>query len=96
VVTPTLKAAQLAAAEVGTATGSAAWLAYQHGWRWTDHGAWTQLAAGPTDPHTGAGSLNGFSPRRRISSHLAVDDVERTRRGRHPHPRRIRIQRHSI
>jgi exodeoxyribonuclease V alpha subunit len=53
VVTPTLKAAQVAAAEVGTATGSAAWLAFQHGWRWSTHGAWTRLAAGATDPLTG-------------------------------------------
>jgi ATP-dependent exoDNAse (exonuclease V) alpha subunit len=41
VVTPTLKAAKVAAAEVGTATGSAAWLTFQHGWRWTDDGVWT-------------------------------------------------------
>ncbi|WP_448640736.1 MobF family relaxase [Geodermatophilus sp. URMC 63] len=54
VVSPTLKAAKVAAAEVGTATGSAAWLAYQHGWRWTDDGLWTRLAAGDIDPRTGA------------------------------------------
>jgi exodeoxyribonuclease V alpha subunit len=53
VVTPTLKAAQVAAAEVGTATGSAAWLAFQHGWRWSEHGAWTRLAVGDADPRTG-------------------------------------------
>ena len=44
VVTPTLKAAKVAAAEVGAAAGSAAWLAFQHGWRWNDDGAWTRLA----------------------------------------------------
>ncbi|NEK84892.1 relaxase domain-containing protein [Blastococcus saxobsidens] len=53
VVTPTLKAAKVAAAEVGSAAGSAAWLAYQHGWRWNDDGAWTRLAPGQTDPVTG-------------------------------------------
>jgi hypothetical protein len=53
VVTPTLKAAKIAAAEVGAAAGSAAWLAYQHGWRWNDDGAWTRLAPGETDPVTG-------------------------------------------
>ncbi|WP_092200573.1 MobF family relaxase [Blastococcus tunisiensis] len=53
VVTPTLKAAKVAAAEVGGAAGSAAWLAYQHGWRWNDDGAWTRLAPGQTDPATG-------------------------------------------
>ncbi|SFP85505.1 AAA domain-containing protein [Geodermatophilus dictyosporus] len=53
VVTPTLKAAKVAAAEVGTATGSAAWLAFQHGWRWPSDGIWTRLAAGAADPLTG-------------------------------------------
>src|SRR3954454_2495506 len=53
VVTPTLKAAKAAAAEVASRTGSAAWLAYQHGWRWDDDGAWTRLAIGETDPVTG-------------------------------------------
>jgi hypothetical protein len=47
VVTPTLKAAQAATAEVGTRAGSAAWLAWQHGWRWDTTGAWTRT---PTDP----------------------------------------------
>ncbi|SFT79090.1 AAA domain-containing protein [Geodermatophilus amargosae] len=54
VVTPTLKAAKVAAAEVGTAAGSAAWLAFQHGWRWSGDGVWSRLAAGDTDPRTGA------------------------------------------
>jgi thymidine kinase len=53
VVTPTLKAAKVAAAEVGAAAGSAAWLAYQHGWRWNGDGAWTRLAPGQADPVTG-------------------------------------------
>ena len=47
VVTPTLKAAQAATAEVGTRAGSAACLAWQHGWRWDATGAWTRT---PTDP----------------------------------------------
>ncbi len=54
VVTPTLKAAKAAAAEVGTAAGSAAWLAFQHGWRWTDDGVWTRLTTGDSDLRTGA------------------------------------------
>src|SRR3954464_6707447 len=52
VVTPTLKAAKVAAAEVGAAAGSAAWLAFQHGWRW-EHGLWTRLAVGQADPVIG-------------------------------------------
>ncbi len=53
VVTPTLKAAKVARAEVGAAAGSAAWLAFQHGWRWNNHGAWTRLTVGQADPLTG-------------------------------------------
>ena len=41
VVTPTRKAAQVAAREVGTA-GSVAWLVHQHGFRWDDDGRWTR------------------------------------------------------
>src|SRR4051794_12794675 len=53
VVTPTLKAAKVARAEVGLAAGSAAWLAFQHGWRWNGDGAWTRLTVGQSDPLTG-------------------------------------------
>jgi conjugative relaxase-like TrwC/TraI family protein len=48
VVTPTLKAAQAASAEIGTRAGSAAWLCYQHGWRWDETGTWTRQDAAPT------------------------------------------------
>jgi len=53
VVTPTLKAAKIASVEVGTAAGSAAWLAFQHGWRWNEDGVWLRLAVGEPDPVTG-------------------------------------------
>ena len=46
VVTPTLKAAQVAAREVGTA-GSVAWLIHQHGYRWDTDGRWTRVDADP-------------------------------------------------
>ena len=42
VVTPTLKAAQVAAQELGTRAFSAAWLAHQYGFRWDDDGRWTR------------------------------------------------------
>jgi len=48
ILTPTLKAAQVAAGEVGTPAFSAAWLAHQHGFRWDEHGRWTREGA---DPH---------------------------------------------
>ncbi|HEX7355023.1 MAG TPA: MobF family relaxase [Mycobacteriales bacterium] len=53
VVTPSLKAARVAADQTGAVAGSAAWLAYQHGWRWTDDGPWSRLAVGDADPRTG-------------------------------------------
>jgi len=46
VVTPTLKAAQVAGREVGTGAFSAAWLVHQHGWRWDDDGHWTRADTG--------------------------------------------------
>ena len=46
VVTPTLKAAQVAAREVGSA-GSVAWLIHQHGFRWDQDGRWTRDVAEP-------------------------------------------------
>ncbi|SDY90794.1 AAA domain-containing protein [Modestobacter sp. DSM 44400] len=76
VVTPTLKAAKVAAAEVGAAAGSAARLAYEYGWRWNDDGAWTRLAAGQTDPVTGkvyAGP--GEGARLQFGDLLVVDEA---------------------
>ncbi|WP_091372212.1 MobF family relaxase [Geodermatophilus sp. DSM 45219] len=76
VVTPTLKAAKVAAAEVGTAAGSAAWLAHQHGWRWTDDGAWTRLGAGDADPLTGGVYVGpAQSARLRPKDLLVVDEA---------------------
>jgi exodeoxyribonuclease V alpha subunit len=59
VVTPTLKAAEVAAREVGTGAFSAAWLAYQHGFRWDTDGHWTRLPAAQRDPSLGARLLPG-------------------------------------
>jgi exodeoxyribonuclease V alpha subunit len=42
VVTPTLKAADVAAAETGADGHSAAWLIHQYGWRWDADGHWTR------------------------------------------------------
>lgn len=51
VVTPTLKAAEVAARETGATAGSAAALLHQHGWRWDDDGHWTRR---PTEPSAAA------------------------------------------
>ena len=47
VVTPTRKAAQVAASEFGTAAHSVAWLLHQHGFRWDDDGRWTRVQSAP-------------------------------------------------
>jgi hypothetical protein len=57
VVTPTLKAAQVAAREVGAA-GSVAWLIHQHGFRWDEDGRWSRSVDGPVpEAVLGAGDL---------------------------------------
>src|SRR5829696_5397737 len=67
VITPTLKAAKVARAEVGASAGSAAALVYAYGWRWNEDGAWTRLAVGEVDPvtgriHTGPAEGTGLRP----------------------------------
>lgn len=54
IVTPTLKAAQVARREVGTHAFSAAWLIHQHGFRWDDNGHWTRLPTADRSPQPGA------------------------------------------
>jgi exodeoxyribonuclease V alpha subunit len=76
VVTPTLKAAKVAAAEVGAVARSAARLVFEYGWRWNDDGAWTRLPVGHTDPVTGrayAGPAD--SVRLRAGDLLVVDEA---------------------
>jgi conjugative relaxase-like TrwC/TraI family protein len=50
VVTPTLKAAEVAATETGADGHSAAWLIHQHGWRWDNDGHWTRQPNPCPDP----------------------------------------------
>ncbi|WP_300404150.1 MobF family relaxase [Nocardioides sp.] len=59
VVTPTLKAAEVAAAEIDAPAFSAAWLVHQWGWRWDGDGHWSQEFQVPTDPaaHLDLGDL---------------------------------------
>ena len=51
VVTPTLKAAQVAAREIGADALSAAWLVHQHGFRWDER----RPLDPPDRPHPGPG-----------------------------------------
>ncbi len=47
VVTPTLKAAEVSAWATGAEGHSAAWLIYQHGWRWNAGGHWSRQPVEP-------------------------------------------------
>ena len=46
-VTPTLKAAQVAEGAIGAASYSAAWLLHQHGFRWDADGRWSRVDSSP-------------------------------------------------
>ncbi|WP_447949870.1 MobF family relaxase [Microbacterium aurum] len=54
VVTPTKKAAHVAARELGIPADSVAALVYAHGFRWNSDGVWTRLRPGDADPETGS------------------------------------------
>jgi len=49
VVAPTKKAANVAAAEIGADSNTAAGLAYAYGFRWDEDGVWTRMAVGEID-----------------------------------------------
>ncbi len=48
VVTPTRKAAQVVAAEVGSSAHSVAWLLHRHGFRWDEDGRWGRVKSHPS------------------------------------------------
>ena len=54
VVTPTKKAADVAARELGVPAESVAKLLHAHGWRWNSDGVWTRLAVGDATPKPAA------------------------------------------
>ncbi len=53
ILTPTKKAADVAARELGVPADSVAKLVHDHGWRWNTDGVWTRLPVGAPDPDTG-------------------------------------------
>ncbi|WP_017936135.1 MobF family relaxase [Nocardioides sp. Iso805N] len=57
VVTPTRKAAQVAADEVGTQTRAVAKLLHEHGYRWDDDGHWRRTAPSPSAPRLDSRTL---------------------------------------
>lgn len=50
VLTPTKKAAQVAAREIGSDAFSAAWFIHQHGYRWDTDGHWQRIPDAQPDP----------------------------------------------
>jgi conjugative relaxase-like TrwC/TraI family protein len=65
VVTPTLKAAEVATAETGADGHSAAWLIHHHGFRWDADGHWTRQVTATPEP----------SARLRAGDLLLVDEA---------------------
>lgn len=76
VVTPTKRAAEVAAVELGVSTDSVAALVHAHGFRWNADGVWTRLAPGDTDPETGA-TYRGPTKENRLSpgERVVVDEA---------------------
>ena len=74
VVTPTKKAADVAAQELGVPTDSVAKLVHDHGWRWNRDGVWTRLAPGDTDPETGTTYTGPTAAARLVRSERIVVD----------------------
>lgn len=58
IVTPTKKAADVAARELGVPAESVAKLLHAHGWRWNNDGVWIRLQTGDRDPEA-AGTYDG-------------------------------------
>lgn len=76
VVTPTKKAAEVDASELGVPTDSVAALVHAHGFRWNADGVWTRLTPGDTDPETGA-TYHGPSKENRLTAgeRVVVDEA---------------------
>lgn len=74
VVTPTMKAAEVAASELGVPTDSVAALVHAHGFWWNADGVWTRLAVGDTHPETGATYLGPSKDAQVVSGERIVVD----------------------
>jgi hypothetical protein len=76
VVTPTKKAADVAAQELRVSTDSVAKLVHEHGWRWNCDGVWNRLAVGETDAENGS-TYSGPSVTARLTrgERIVVDEA---------------------
>ncbi|KAE8764682.1 MobF family relaxase [Georgenia thermotolerans] len=76
IVTPTKKAAQVAAQELGVPADSVAKLVHANGWRWNADAVWTRLKVGDADPDTGT-AYGGPPPAARLrrSERIMVDEA---------------------
>ncbi|WP_246006262.1 MobF family relaxase [Georgenia muralis] len=76
IVTPTKKAAAVAAQELGVPAGSVAKLVHANGWRWNADGVWTRLDVSDTDPDTGT-AYPGPPPAARLhpGERIVVDEA---------------------
>ncbi len=74
VVTPTKKAANVAAKELGIQADSVATLVYAHGWRWNDDGVWSRLGLGDIDPDTGRPYIRPPAEARLVAGERIVVD----------------------
>ncbi len=76
IVTPTKKAADVAARELGVPADSVAKLVHEHGWRWNTDGVWTRLGVGEADPDTGRPYTGpGAAARLRRGERIVVDEA---------------------
>lgn len=76
IVTPTLRAAQVAGDELGVEAHSVAKLVHEYGWRWNKHGVWSRLQVGQIDPQSGR-EYRGPSDSARIKAgdRIVVDEA---------------------
>ncbi|MEX0428035.1 MobF family relaxase [Nocardioides sp. DS6] len=76
IVTPTKKAADVAAEELGVPTDSVAALVHAYGWRWDNDGVWHRLKPGESDPVSGEVFAGPPAPRRlRTMERIVVDEA---------------------
>lgn len=75
ILTPTKKAAAVAAQELGVPTDSVAALVHAYGWRWDNDSVWHRLKPGESDPVTGAAYAGPPRGRLCATERVVVDEA---------------------